>query len=219
MDTIIKSAAELLSQPTSLFALIAVLILILGYLQMRRIRFTTNMLINVALMLALTIVLHQLRIFHMPQGGSITLGAMVPLLFLSYRYGAGIGCLAGFLYGMVNLMQDAFILHPLQVLFDYPLPYMVLALSAALPGRFYAGAVLAFTARFLCHYISGVVFFGAYAPPDTSPYLYSLVFNATYLVPEALICLLLLRILPVSRLLDAMDRRTPLYGAKLTQQE
>ena len=133
MDTIIKSAAELLSRPTSLFALIAVLILILGYLQMRRIQFTTNMLINVALMLALTIVLHQLRIFHMPQGGSITLGAMVPLLFLSYRYGAGIGCLAGFLYGMVNLMQDAFILHPLQVLFDYPLPYMVLALSAALP--------------------------------------------------------------------------------------
>ena len=173
------------------------------------------MLINVALMLALTIVLHQLRIFHMPQGGSITLGAMVPLLFLTYRYGAGIGCLAGFLYGMINLMQDAFILHPLQVLFDYPLPYMALALAAVLPGRFYAGALLAFAGRFLCHYISGVVFFGSYAPPDTSPYLYSLVFNATYLIPEAIICLVLLRVLPVPRLLSAMDQRTPLYGAKL----
>ena len=217
MDTLIKSMTELLAQPASLFTLLAVLIFILGYLQMRRIHFTTGMLINVALMLALTIVLHQLRLFHMPQGGSITLGAMVPLLFLTYRYGAGIGCLAGFLYGMINLMQDAFIIHPLQVLFDYPLPYMALAVAAAVPGRLYAGAVLAFSARFLCHYISGVVFFGSYAPPDMSPYLYSLVFNATYLVPEAIICLVILRILPVPRLLAAMDQRTPLYGAKLTQ--
>ena len=217
MDTLIKSMTELLTQPASLFTLLAVLIFILGYLQMRRIHFTTGMLINVALMLALTIVLHQLRLFHMPQGGSITLGAMVPLLFLTYRYGAGIGCLAGFLYGMINLMQDAFIVHPLQVLFDYPLPYMALAIAAAVPGRLYAGAALAFSARFLCHYISGVVFFGSYAPPDMSPYLYSLVFNATYLVPEALICLVILRILPVPRLLAAMDQRTPLYGAKLTQ--
>ena len=214
MDTLIKNAAELMAQPTSLFTLLAVLVFIFGYLQMRRIHFTTSMLINVALMLALTIVLHQLRIFHMPQGGSVTLGAMVPLLFLTYRYGAGIGCLAGFVYGMINLMQDAFIVHPLQVLFDYPLPYMALAIAAAVPGRIYLGAVLAFAARFLCHYISGVVFFGSYAPPDTSPYLYSLVFNATYLVPEAVICLLLLRILPVPRLLAAMDQRTPLYGAK-----
>ena len=217
MDTLIKSMTELLAQPASLFTLLAVLIFILGYLQMRRIHFTTGMLINVALMLALTIVLHQLRLFHMPQGGSITLGAMVPLLFLTYRYGAGIGCLAGFLYGMINLMQDAFIIHPLQVLFDYPLPYMALAVAAAVPGRLYVGAALAFSARFLCHYISGVVFFGSYAPPDMSPYLYSLVFNATYLVPEAIICLVILRILPVPRLLAAMDQRTPLYGAKLTQ--
>ena len=214
MDTLIKNATELMAQPTSLFTLLAVLVFIFGYLQMRRIHFTTSMLINVALMLALTIILHQLRIFHMPQGGSVTLGAMVPLLFLTYRYGAGIGCLAGFLYGMINLMQDAFIVHPLQVLFDYPLPYMALAIAAAVPGRIYLGAALAFTTRFLCHYISGVVFFGSYAPPDTSPYLYSLVFNATYLVPEAVICLLLLRILPVPRLLAAMDQRTPLYGAK-----
>ena len=217
MDTLIKSASDLLAQPTSLFTLLAVLIFLLGYLQMRRIHFTTSMLINVALMLALTIVLHQLRIFHMPQGGSVTLGAMVPLLFLTYRYGAGIGCLAGFLYGMINLMQDAFILHPVQVLFDYPLPYMALAVAATVPGRYYTGAALAFAARFLCHYISGIVFFGSYAPPEMSPYLYSLVFNATYLVPEAVICLLLLRVLPVPRLLAAMDQRTPLYGAKLTQ--
>ena len=208
MDTLMKSTADLIAQPTSLFALLAVLILILGYLQMRRIHFTTHMLINVALMLALTIVLHQLRIFHMPQGGSVTIGGMIPLLFLTYRYGAGIGCLAGFLYGMMNLMQDAFILHPLQVLFDYPLPYMALSLAALFPAHRMASTALAFLARFFCHIVSGVVFFASYAPAGTSPLVYSLTFNATYLVPECLICFALLKVLPVERLMAAMDRQT-----------
>ena len=208
MDTLMKSTADLIAQPTSLFALLAVLILILGYLQMRRIHFTTHMLINVALMLALTIVLHQLRIFHMPQGGSVTIGGMIPLLFLTYRYGAGIGCLAGFLYGMMNLMQDAFILHPLQVLFDYPLPYMALSLAALFPAHRMASTALAFLARFFCHIVSGVVFFASYAPAGTSPLVYSLTFNATYLVPECIICFALLKVLPVERLMAAMDRQT-----------
>lgn len=214
MDTLLQNISAILEHPASLIALTAVLFAILSHLYFRRVRLTTSMIVTIALMLAMTVILHQFRLYHMPQGGSVTLGAMVPLLFLTYRYGAGIGCLAGFVYGMINLMQDAFIVHPLQVLFDYPLPYMALAIAAAVPGRIYLGAALAFVARFLCHYISGVVFFGSYAPPDTSPYLYSLVFNATYLVPEAVICLLLLRILPVPRLLAAMDQRTPLYGAK-----
>ena len=217
MDTLLQNISAILEHPASLIALIAVLFAILSHLYFKRVRLTTPMIVTIALMLAMTVILHQFRLYHMPQGGSVTLGAMVPLLFLTYRYGAGIGCLAGFLYGMINLMQDAFIVHPLQVLFDYPLPYMALALAAVLPGRFYAGALLAFAGRFLCHYISGVVFFGSYAPPDTSPYLYSLVFNATYLVPEGIICLVVLRVLPVPRLLAAMDQRTPLYGAKLTQ--
>ena len=208
MDTLMKSTADLIAQPTSLFALLAVLILILGYLQMRRIHFTTHMLINVALMLALTIVLHQLRIFHMPQGGSVTIGGMIPLLFLTYRYGAGIGCLAGFLYGIFNMMQDPYLLHPVQVLFDYPLPYMALSLAALFPAHRMASTALAFLARFFCHIVSGVVFFASYAPAGTSPLVYSLTFNATYLVPECLICFALLKVLPVERLMAAMDRQT-----------
>lgn len=100
----------------------------------RHIHLTTRMIIDIALMLALTIVLHQIRIFHMPQGGSVTLGAMVPLLLLSYRYGPGIGALAGFLYGLVNIIQDPFIVHPVQVLFDYPLPYMAMGLAGLWSG-------------------------------------------------------------------------------------
>ena len=106
--------SELLASPTAGFAMFGTLAVILGGLYTRHIKLTTRTLIDIALMLALTIVLHQIRIFHMPQGGSVTLGAMVPLLLLSYRYGPGIGALAGFLYGLINIIQDPFIVHPVQ---------------------------------------------------------------------------------------------------------
>ena len=206
MDIFLQNANELLAHPASLFALLGVLLLITLFLRLRHIRMTTTMLVYIGLMLAVTILLHQLKLYHMPQGGSITCGAMLPLLFIAYRYGPGIGCLTGFLYGLINILQDPFILHPLQVLFDYPLPYMMLGLAALWPGHRCLSTLLAFCGRYLCHFISGAVFFGSYAPEGTSPYLYSLVFNATYLLPEFLICFLLLKLLPVTRLLRAMDR-------------
>ena len=187
---------ELLASPTAGFAM-------LGGLYTRHIRLTTRTIIDIALMLALTIVLHQIRIF-MPQGGSVTLGAMVPLLLLSYRYGPGIGALAGFLYGLINIIQDPFIVHPVQVLFDYPLPYMAMGLAGLWSGHLYRGTALAFLARFLCHVVSGVVFFASYAPEGMNPLAYSLVFNATYLIPEFVICCIILRLLPIRRLLAAM---------------
>lgn len=196
--------SELLASPTAGFAILGTFVLILGGLYTKHIKMSTRTLIDIALMLALTIVLHQIHLFHMPQGGSVTLGAMVPLLLLSYRYGPGIGALAGFLYGLINIIQDPFIVHPVQVLFDYPLPYMAMGLAGLWREHIYRGTALAFLARFCCHLISGVVFFASYAPAGMSPFVYSFVFNASYLIPEFLICCIILRLLPIKRLLAAM---------------
>jgi len=147
-----------------------------------------------------------LRIYHFPQGGSVTLGAMIPLLLISFRYGAGVGALAGFIFGLINLLQDPFILHPIQVLFDYPLPFMAIGLAGIFQRKIFLSTLLAFCGRFLCHFISGVVFFASYAPEGMSPIIYSITANATYLVPELIITCLILKILPVQRLLDAMDK-------------
>lgn len=196
--------SEILTHPTAAFALLGVLLLILGGLYLRHIKLTTRTIINIALMLALTIILHQFRLFHMPQGGSVTAGAMVPLLLISYRYGPGVGALTGFLYGMVNMMQDPFIVHPVQVLFDYPLPYMAMGLAGLWQKHLYLGTALAFIGRFACHFISGIVFFASYAPEGMNPALYSLIFNASYLLPEFIICCLLLKVLPLQRILAAM---------------
>ncbi len=198
---------ELVASPASLFALLALLLIIIVFLRIKRIKLDTRTLIYIALMIALTAVLHTIRLFHMPQGGSVTPGAMVPLLLLSYRFGPGVGAFGGFLYGCLNILQDPFIVHPVQVLFDYPLPYMAMGLAGLFPAHRYGATLLAFFGRFLCHTISGVVFFASYAPEGMSPLAYSIGFNATYLIPEFLICCLILKVLPVSRLLEAMQGR------------
>ncbi|MDD6133765.1 MAG: energy-coupled thiamine transporter ThiT [Selenomonadaceae bacterium] len=181
------------------------LALVLGFIRIRQEDLSTHTIIFSALMLALAVILQQLRLFHMPQGGSITAGVMVPLLLISYRFGPGIGMLTGFLYGMINLLQGPFILHPVQVLFDYPLPFMAMGLAGLSPQHHFLGAAAAFCGRFACHFLSGIVFFGSYAPAGTSVYLYSFLFNITYLLPEFLICCLILKLLPVKRLVSAME--------------
>lgn len=192
--------SEILAQPVVILALLGILALAVGLFHIRREKIDTIALVNTALLLALAVVLEQLRIFHMPQGGSVTAGAMVPLLLIAYRYGAGTGMLAGFAYGMINMLQDPFILHPVQVLFDYPLPFMAMGLAGLSRQHLYLSTGLAFAVRFVCHFISGFVFFGSYAPAGMSPVLYSLAFNASYLIPEMLICCLILKVLPLKNI-------------------
>ena len=164
-----------------------------------KLHLTTRQIVFAALMIAATLVLEQLRIFHMPQGGSVTLGGMVPLILLAYLEGPVVGAIGGCLYGFLNMMQDPYILHPVQVLFDYPLPYMCMGLAGLLPAHRIASTALAFVARFACHFISGVVFFASYAPEGMNPAVYSMVFNATYLVPDFIICFIILKLLPIQR--------------------
>ena len=198
--------SDLWQNPLVLFALIAVLAMIVAGIHIKRIKFTTSMLVYIAMMLAMTLILHQIRLYHFPQGGSVTPGSMVPLILVAYRYGVPVGMLAGFICGFVVLLLDPFIVHPLQVIFDYPLPYMAVGLAGIWSHKRRLATALAFVCRYAAHFVSGVAFFGAYAPEGTSPVVYSLVANATYMVPECLICALILKYLPIERLLSAMDR-------------
>ncbi len=204
----LENVLTILQSPSASFALLGVLILIFFGLYLRQIKLTTRTLINISLMLALSILLHQFKLYHFPQGGAVTLGGLVPLLLISFRYGTGVGTLAGFVFGLITIIQDPFILHPIQVLFDYPLPYMAVGLAGIFKEKIFLGTILAFVGKFICHFISGVVFFASYAPEGTSPVIYSLTVNAALIIPEMLICLAILKFLPVQRLLSAMERNS-----------
>ena len=184
---------EIAAQPMVLLALLGILVLVIGLMRVRHEVLDTHTLVTSALLLGLAVVLQQFSIFHMPQGGSVTAGSMLPLILIAYRFGVGVGALAGFVCGMISIVQD-----------DYPLPFMAMGLAGLCHNHLYWGTGLAFAGRFLCHFISGVAFFGSYAPEGVSPVLYSLVFNGSYLSAELVICCLILKVLPVKRLMDNM---------------
>lgn len=155
------------------------------------------MLANGALCIALSTVLSFITLYKMPQGGSITLASMLPMFLFAYAYGVGPGMLVGAAYGFVQFLQGGlYFVHPVELLLDYPLAFAMLGL-AGLSNKFsdqwgmIPGIILGTFGRFVCAFLSGLIFFGMYAPEGQNVVIYSMVYNGLYLVPEAIICILL----------------------------
>jgi len=156
--------------------------------------FSPRSIAEIGVAIGLAAVLHLVRLWEMPQGGSITLGTMVPLLILALRRGPAVGALAGALYGLFEgwiLSGGRFFYHPAQVILDYPLAYGVLGVAGFFPRYPAFGVVMAAAARYLAHVLSGVVFFASYAPQGQPVWLYSLGYNITYLGPEFALAIVL----------------------------
>ncbi len=166
----------------------------------------TRVLTEAALSVALAFVLSFIKLLDLPFGGSISL-EMVPLILFALRQGAAAGIITGAVYGMLNLAVDPFIVHPVQVLFDYPIAFGALGLAGLFKPTTLGtilGALAATAARFAAHFVSGVVFFASYAPEGWNPLVYSAVYNAVYLVPGLIIALVGVRLL-----LSALERARP----------
>lgn len=197
---------QLMKVPSAALCLFALFFLLVALLKIKQVRLSVSMAASSGLMLAMAVILTAFPFYRMPNGGSVTLGGMLPLFFISFAYGPEVGMLAGFAYSLMNLVMAPYILHPVQVLFDYPLPFMALGLAGCFPRHHMAGITAAVAVRIFFHFLSGVVFFGSYAPAGTSIYLYSFVTNLTYLLPNLVICLVFYRLLPVERFLSLMKR-------------
>lgn len=160
----------------------------------RRVKWDARMLAKAALCLALSYLLGLIRLFRMPMGGSVTLAAMLPLVLLAYAFGPLEGVLTGCAYGLLALMIDPYVIHPVQLLLDYPIAYAALSLGCLakkLPLneklRLPAACLLAYLGRWAAAVLSGVVFFAEYAG-EQGALLYSVIYNLSYLAPEAAIC-------------------------------
>ena len=133
----------------------------------------------------LSLALSYLRLFEMPQGGSVSL-EMVPLFIYAARWGLGPGVAAGVASGLLQALLGGYVVHWAQGLLDYPVAFGVLGVAGAFPSP-ELGVAVGSLLRLAAHWLSGVVYFAAYAPAGQSPALYSLVYNLTYMLPEALI--------------------------------
>jgi len=153
-----------------------------------RVRIITETIVMVALAGALYLI----KIFTLPQGGSVTLGSMVPIFLLALRRGPRIGIIGGVAFGLVALVEDVYsgvevIFYPAQVILDYPLAFGLLGLAGFFQKIPILGVGIGIAARFCSHFVSGVLFFASYAPAGVSPFIYSAVYNGGYLIPEFVI--------------------------------
>ena len=155
----------------------------------------TRVLAEIAIGVALATVLSTIKIFSMPYGGSVTLGSMVPILLIAFRRDVKVGVTAGVIYGLVQMMLDGWFYSPVGMLLDYPLAFGVLGIAALFKKQPIIGVVVGLAGRFMCHFISGVVFFGMYAPEGMSPVLYSAIYNGGYIGAELVISAVLIYML------------------------
>ncbi len=164
---------------------------------------TTVRLTESALMLAVAFVLSLIPVMQMPFGGSITLASMLPILVIAYRHGTVWGLLVGFAGSLLQLLTG---LNNLSyatsagaviaiILLDYVIAFTVLGLGGLFRRRFPqavslgCGVLLCCALRYLCHVISGCTVWAGISIPDAQALLYSLSYNAAYMVPETIVTL------------------------------
>ena len=159
---------------------------------------------------ALAFALSYVRLFRMPQGGSITLASMLPIMLYSIKYGPRKGLLVGMVYGVLQALQDPYIIHPAQFLLDYPLAFAMLGLAGWV-GHFkffnkyplvglLVGSVSAFFMRYIAHVLSGIFAFSAYAGDAgfDNATLYSFLYN-TYVLVDGAMCAALASLMFVNK--------------------
>ena len=165
-----------------------------------------------AVLIAMTVVLSQIRLFKMPFGGSVTLVSMLPLILMSLRWGPKIGSVTAGCYALLNLFLDLASLMSWgmtwwqwlgSLIFDYLLAFTVLGLAGVFRARGLKGAlcgvVLSIGLRFVSHVISGTLFFAVWAPEDWNVLLYSVCYNGATLLPECILTAVALSLLLASR--------------------
>ena len=185
---------------------------------MKKSTLTLRMLAEGALFVALAQILSMLKLFELPQGGSITV-AMLPIFLYCVRWGFGPGLLASFLFGLVHLIiSGAYAWGWQSILGDYLLAYTVLGFAGLFHrqrhGLFF-GTIVGGLARFLVHYLVGVWVWGEYMPDRffgmtmTSPWFYSFLYNGSYMFIDMLLCLVLGLLLykPLGRYIRGEDLR------------
>lgn len=161
----------------------------------------------VALAIVLDLVSQMLPVPRLPYGGSVSL-RMLPIFLVAFRHGWKAGIVAGGIYGVADMLISPFYFHPIQVFMDYPIAFGAAGLAGLKAVKLgpenafnyrtrigiLTGVVLGNGARYFAHFVSGVIFFGYLAPAGQPVWLYSLVYNGSYIVPETILNIFLLQL-------------------------
>lgn len=140
-------------------------------METRRVR----LLAETSMFVALSLVLSYLKIYQLPYGGSITLGSMVPILLLAFRWGLRVGVFGGAVFGLAKMVLDGWVYNPLGMFLDYPLAFGLLGIAALFRERPLLGVGVSVITSAISGVFApyqylpkGLKLFSKYYPPSTS---------------------------------------------------
>ena len=179
---------------------IVILFLIAFAIGTKKAVFSTKKITAIALAIALTTTLSFLK-FSLPFGGSITVFSLVPVIIVSYYYGFYYELFTGFITGLLQFITSPYILTPLTFFLDYIFAFSAICFAGVFKKLFKnatlsvsLGAIAFYLVRYIMHVLSGIIYFNAgwvtEGFPTSSAFIYSLCYNAVYVLPDMIIALI-----------------------------
>ena len=165
-----------------------------------------------AMAVALAYVTSFIRVFKLPYGGSVTLLSMLFIVLVANWYGVKTGMLVGFAYGILQFLQEPYFLTLFQVCCDYVLAFAALGLAGLFRGKknsLLTGYIAAVLARGVFHSIGGYLYWMDYMPenfPLALRNLYPIIYNYSYLLAEAAVTVLAIKIPAVEQALERVRK-------------
>ncbi|MDR0884336.1 MAG: energy-coupled thiamine transporter ThiT [Oscillospiraceae bacterium] len=160
-------------------------------------------LVESAILIALAAALSLIALFKMPMGGTVAPFAMAPLVIIGLRWGAKWGLGAGLVYGILQAIQGAdnfqwvtgIVAWAGVALLDYLLAFTAYGLAPIVAKPFKTnkavgwgvGAAVGGLLQFVCSFLSGILLWGTWAPEGTKVWVYSLTYNGSYALPNAVL--------------------------------
>lgn len=158
-----------------------------------------------AVMLSLSTVLSIFPTIHAPLGGSITVGSMVPIMLISFLYGVSWGIPVSIGYSVIQLLLGFSTVASWGLslgvfvgclIIDYILAFSVICVCGFFGIKslknVIIGTVTAGLLRYFCHFLSGLLFFGAWAMEGFSPLAWAICYNGAFMIPDTVICVVIM---------------------------
>ncbi len=173
--------------------------------EMRKVKFSIRLIFSIALFGAIAYVLNTIKFIRMPQGGSVTLFSMLPVMLISFIHGRGIGITSGILLGLLKMLDGIVFLNPFQFILDYMLANMSLGFASMFGGnskvRIILGCGLSGFISVFCNILSGVLFFSEFATNGANIWMYSIIYNFSSVGLEVILTTIVMTLLPMERII------------------
>lgn len=173
----------------------------------------TKALAEASVMIAFATVLSLIKLVEMPYGGSVTLASMLPIVIVAYRHGVPFGLLTGFTHAVIQQLIGLSSLSYFTtwqsilavIILDYVLAFTIVGLGGFTKNRIglkradyptrqrieiAVGMLFVCVLRYICHTVAGATVWAGLSIPTEAALIYSISYNATYMIPETIIAVL-----------------------------